>query len=61
MIKNTIIYAFCLAGISLAAAGTTTVVLQNGLNGYDGCTDSYLEYHLYNPQGNLDYLYFSCG
>ena len=59
MFKKALLSVCIFTGIALA--GTTTVVLQNGRNGYNGCIDSYLEYGLTTPQGNLNHLYFSCG
>jgi hypothetical protein len=30
------------AGLSLAWSGTVELTLQDGLNGYDGCSDAYV-------------------
>lgn len=37
---NVFIFLLISAGFFLVSAGTTDVVLQNGLNEYEGCTDS---------------------
>ena len=52
----------CLAFLSQAArADTVTVVLQNGLNGYEGCSDASLVHLVTGPGGSSDTLKTSCG
>jgi hypothetical protein len=44
-----------------ARADTVTVVLQNGLNGYAGCLDTYIEQGVITPAGMDSLLKTSCG
>jgi len=37
----------------LAGASEQTMVLQNGLNGYEGCTDTYLYISFYFKSGEF--------
>ena len=43
--KELKILSFCciLALLQMAFAGEVTVTLQNGLNGYEGCADAYVD------------------
>lgn len=50
-ITNTIIIVFVIC------IGQTTVVLQEGLNGYNGCEDAYLQIDN-GGYGNWDFLTF---
>ena len=48
--------------IAFAAVAQTTVELQNGLNGYTGCEDSYLLFMqgiLFAEEENIDVYYDS--
>ena len=49
-----------LGGISFGA-GITTLVLQNGRDGYTGCSDAYIDGLTYNGYGSLPYFMMTCG
>ena len=59
MFKKTLIPLIVLSGIAMA--GTTTVVLQNGLDSYTGAEDNYIARDIYTPQPDTTYMFFTCG
>jgi hypothetical protein len=62
MLKYTLVFLLLLIGLRVGQAGTTTVVLQNGLNGYSGCEDNYISRDIYTPHPDtIPYLFFTCG
>ena len=56
------LFLSCLAWlVQPMAADTATVVLQNGLNGYAGCSDAFIENMDPTPNGGSAGLKTSCG
>lgn len=61
-LKTVTILCFTLLFFYVAHADTTTIVLQNGLGGYNGCEDSYnfTEGVDVNHSTEVEFHIFSC-
>ncbi len=56
--NNKVLHIFLLLLIIIVGVypDTTTLILQNGVNGYTGTVDSYLEDSVFIPKGSEDTL-----